>query len=156
MLYTGGTTGRPKGVALSQRVWSNTILTVSSDFELPACPRYLAASPITHASGMMIVPTLLRGGTVYLHPGFDPGRFLGTIESERINLCFGVPTMIYVLLDHPALAQPEIAFADHQPIAEHGANGVPQRAAFAIVLGVIAQHILSQFRRADHHDRCQT
>src|SRR5687767_4693678 len=109
VLYTRGTTGRPKGVALSQRVWSNTILTVSSDFELPACPRYLAASPITHASGMMIVPTLLRGGTVYLHPGFDPGRFLGTIESERINLCFGVPTMIYVLLDHPALAQTDVS-----------------------------------------------
>jgi fatty-acyl-CoA synthase len=109
VLYTGGTTGRPKGVAIPGRVWTNTILTVLADFELPDRPRYLAASPITHAAGMMIVPTLLRGGTVFLHPGFDPERYLRTIASERINLCFGVPTMIYVLLDHPALPRTDIS-----------------------------------------------
>jgi fatty-acyl-CoA synthase len=108
VLYTGGTTGRPKGVTLAQRVWTNTVVSVLSDFQLPECPRYLAASPITHAAGMMIVPTLLRGGTVFLHPGFDPDRFLGTIAAERVNLCFGVPTMIYVLLDHPALARTDL------------------------------------------------
>ncbi len=109
VLYTGGTTGQPKGVAIPHRVWNNTVLSVLSDFELPECPRYLAASPITHAAGMMIVPTLLRGGTVVLHPGFDPERFLRTIAAERINLCFGVPTMIYVPLDHPALARTDIS-----------------------------------------------
>lgn len=109
VLYTGGTTGRPKGVALAQRVWTNTLLTVLADFQLPPCPRYLAASPITHASGMMIVPTLLRGGTVHLHGGFDPERFLETLAAERINLCFGVPTMIYVLLDHPALPRTDLS-----------------------------------------------
>jgi fatty-acyl-CoA synthase len=79
------------------------VLTVLADFQLPACPRYLAVSPISHGSGMMVVPTLLRGGTVFLHAGFDPEHFLRTIATERINLCFGVPTMIYALLDHPAL-----------------------------------------------------
>jgi len=109
VLYTGGTTGQPKGVAHPQRVWNNMILTVLADFELPDCPRYLAAAPITHAAGMMIMPVLLRGGTVFLHPGFEPERFLATIASARINLCFGVPTMIYVLLDHPALERTDLS-----------------------------------------------
>jgi fatty-acyl-CoA synthase len=84
-------------------------LTVLADFQLPACPRYLTAAPITHAAGMMIMPTLLRGGTVFLHPGFNPERFLQTITTKRINLCFGVPTMIYVLLDHPALNSTDLS-----------------------------------------------
>jgi acyl-CoA synthetase (AMP-forming)/AMP-acid ligase II len=109
LLYTGGTTGRPKGVLLPHRACSTQALTVLADFQIPACPRYLAASPITHASGLMILPTLLRGGTVFLQAGFDPERFLRTIASECINLCFGVPTMIYGLLDHPALARADLA-----------------------------------------------
>jgi fatty-acyl-CoA synthase len=103
ILYTGGTTGRPKGVVQPQRAWSTMALTVLADFQLPACPRYLATTPITHAAAMMIMPTLLRGGTVFLQAGFDPERFLRTIATERINLCFSVPTMIYILLDHPVL-----------------------------------------------------
>ena len=105
VMYTGGTTGQPKGVSLSHRACSTQVQTVLAEFQLPACPRYLAASPITHASGLMILPTLLRGGTVFLHDGFDPERLLDTIARERINACFGVPTMIYLLLDHPALAR---------------------------------------------------
>ncbi len=109
ILYTGGTTGRPKGVVHPQRDLSTMALTVLADFQLPACPRYLAATPITHAAVMMIMPTLLRGGTIFLHAGFDPERFLRTIATERINLCFGVPTMIYILLDHPALDGTDLA-----------------------------------------------
>jgi fatty-acyl-CoA synthase len=109
VLYTGGTTGQPKGVVHHQRDLSAMALGVLADFQLPACPRYLAATPITHAAFMMIMPTLLRGGTVFLHAAFDPERFLQTIATERINLCFGVPTMVYVLLDHPALDATDLA-----------------------------------------------
>jgi len=109
VLYTGGTTGRPKGVVLQHRAWCNMVLSILAEFQLPQVPRYLAAAPITHAAGMMIVPTLLRGGTVWLHPGFDPDRFLRAIAAERINLGFGVPTMIYVLLDHPAFDRTDLS-----------------------------------------------
>jgi fatty-acyl-CoA synthase len=85
------------------------VLTVLADFQLPACPRYLAVSPISHASCIMIVPTLLRGGTIFLHAGFDPERFLQTIATERINLGFGVPTMIYALLDTPMLDDTDLS-----------------------------------------------
>ncbi|MFN2606789.1 MAG: AMP-binding protein [Acidimicrobiales bacterium] len=105
LLYTGGTTGTPKGVLLSHRAFAEMVFNALCDFELPPEVRYLAASPITHAATIMVVPTLLRGGTVHLHPRFDPERFLATIERERITLCFGVPTMVYRLLGEPALAR---------------------------------------------------
>jgi acyl-CoA synthetase (AMP-forming)/AMP-acid ligase II len=103
VLYTGGTTGRPKGVVLSQRAFATMALTALAEWEVPGEPRYLAASPITHAAGTLVVPVLLRGGTVHLHRTFDPGRYLDTIARERITFCFGVPAMVYALLAHPAL-----------------------------------------------------
>ena len=103
VLYTGGTTGRPKGVVLSHRAFATMALTALAEWEVPGEARYLAASPITHAAGTLVVPVLLRGGTVHLHSAFDPGRYLDTIARERITLCFGVPAMVDALLAHPAL-----------------------------------------------------
>src|SRR5205807_9755216 len=50
-----------------------------------------------------VLPAWLHGGTVVLQSGFEPERFLGAIEKHRITCTFIVPTMLYVLLDHPAL-----------------------------------------------------
>ncbi|MFD4350297.1 AMP-binding protein [Streptomyces coelicoflavus] len=97
--YTGGTTGRPKGVMQPHRSMVHMACTHMADFEQPHLPRYLAAAPLTHAAGLAVVPTLLRGGTVVIEQGFEPGRFLDVIEAERINCVNGVPTMIYALLD---------------------------------------------------------
>jgi fatty-acyl-CoA synthase len=109
LVYTGGTTGKPKGVMDTHRVLASMALTALAEYEIPKSARYLAASPITHAAGMHVVPTLLRGGTVFLHDKFDPERYLRTIESERISLCFGVPSMVYALLDHPALDSTDLS-----------------------------------------------
>ena len=109
LVYTGGTTGRPKGVMDTHRVMASMAITAMAEYELPRNVRYLAASPITHAAGMHVVPTLLRGGTVYLHEKFDPERYLRTIESDRISLCFGVPSMVYALLDHPDLETTDLS-----------------------------------------------
>lgn len=97
--YTGGTTGRPKGVMQPHRSMVQMVHAHLADFEQPHLPRYLAAAPLTHAAGLAVVPTLLRGGTVVIEQGFDPGRFLDVIEAERINCVNGLPTMIYTLLD---------------------------------------------------------
>lgn len=103
VLYTGGTTGRPKGVVLSHRAMATMTLTALAEWEIPDEARYLAASPITHAAGTLVVPVLLRGGTVHLHSAFDPSGYLDTIAREQITFCFGVPAMVYALLAHPAL-----------------------------------------------------
>ncbi|MDA7419052.1 AMP-binding protein [Xenophilus arseniciresistens] len=54
--------------------------------------------PITHASGMQIVPALCSGMTIRLFSGFEPARFLADMRAERITHTFMVPTMISMLL----------------------------------------------------------
>ena len=107
--YTGGTTGRPKGVARSNAGSVAVTLSVLAEFELPHTPRYLAIAPISHVSGTNVVPTLLRGGTVHLLERFDPDELLSTIAREKINFTLMVPTMIYGLLDHPALEKHDVS-----------------------------------------------
>ncbi len=59
--------------------------------------------------GTKVLPTLMRGGTVHMLKGFDPEAMLKTIERERINFTLLVPTMIYVLLDHPSLPKTDLS-----------------------------------------------
>jgi fatty-acyl-CoA synthase len=103
LLYTGGTTGVPKAAELPERAVAQMALSVSSGWDLPKERRYLACAPISHAAGMLITPTLMSGGTVILERGFDPARWLADVAAERATLSLLVPTMIYVLLDHPDL-----------------------------------------------------
>lgn len=103
--YTGGTTGRPKGVTMSQRALVQGASLLAASWDLPETPRYLVASPITHAAVLPIVPTLSRGGTVILQQGFDPHRWSHAIEAERANFSFIVPTMLSAVLDHTDLAR---------------------------------------------------
>ncbi|MGE0845889.1 MAG: AMP-binding protein [Flavobacteriaceae bacterium] len=101
ILYTGGTTGKSKGVVLTNRCMVLNALLCLAEWEWPRDIRFLCVTPITHASGCMIVPILLRGGTIYLHAGFHAGDVLRDIERFDITATFMVPTMIYMLLDHP-------------------------------------------------------
>ena len=107
--YTGGTTGKSKGAIRRHRSTAAMTLAVAADFEFPTPPRYLAAAPITHVAGTKVLPSLLKGGTVHLLKGFEPEKFLATIEREKINFTLVVPTMIYVLLDHPRLDHSDLS-----------------------------------------------
>ena len=101
LAYTGGTTGRSKGVMLSNRaLCTNTVLALSG-MDWPDQVVYLCPAPISHGAGSLVVPALLRGGCVMLQRGFDAGAFLDAIETHRPTLTWLVPTMIYALLDHP-------------------------------------------------------
>src|SRR5262249_56154300 len=91
---TGGTTGKSKGALRRHRSLAAMTLAVAADFELPAVPRYLAAAPITHVSGTKVTPSFLKGGTVHLLKGFEPEKFLATIERDQINCTLIMPTMI--------------------------------------------------------------
>jgi fatty-acyl-CoA synthase len=107
--YTGGTTGLPKGVALSQRAMVQQVQTWLASYGMPHYPRYLAASPITHAAVLAIVPTLVRGGTVVLQESFSPAAYLGAIGEHRVSYAFAVPTMIYELLRHLGTADYDLS-----------------------------------------------
>ncbi|MDZ7862407.1 AMP-binding protein [Acidovorax sp.] len=54
--------------------------------------------PVTHASGMQLVPALCSGVTIRLFSGFEPGRFIAEMRTERVTHTFMVPTMINMLL----------------------------------------------------------
>ena len=101
LVYTGGTTGKPKGVVHTHRVTVAMVMMQLADFDWPHSPRFLAMTPITHAAGALILPVLMRSGTVIMHPGFDVKNFCTLVEKHQVNCTFMVPTMIYVLLDSP-------------------------------------------------------
>ena len=102
--YTGGTTGRPKGVELPHRSMVHNAFLTLTGYEWPHEVRCLLCTPITHGAGLMIVPTLLKGGTIILQDAFDPEPFAAEVAHNRATAAFVVPTMLYVLLDQPAVA----------------------------------------------------
>lgn len=103
LFYTGGTTGRSKGVVQTQASSLFAALLAQANWEWTPAPTLLLASAITHAAGQLIGPTLALGGRVVLLDTFDAGEFLQIVEREQVNATFLVPTMIYALLDHPEI-----------------------------------------------------
>lgn len=100
---TGGTTGKPKGVRLTgHNLETATALTLMS-YPFGERPRYLALAPLTHSAGVLTFPIMALGGETVIMPAPDLGEFLRLIEHHRITHAFLPPTVIYGLLDHPAL-----------------------------------------------------
>ena len=107
--YTGGTTGQPKGVVGTCRSMSTMTTIQMAEWQWPDEMRFLVCTPLSHAGAAFFIPTLLRGGSLYVLPYFDPERVIDTIAEHRITSTMLVPTMIYVLLDHPKLESADIS-----------------------------------------------
>ncbi|MDR2239773.1 MAG: AMP-binding protein [Zoogloeaceae bacterium] len=99
--FTGGTTGKPKGVMLSHRSWFYTYFMEMLDFGIGPRETFVFATPMTHAGGCLILPVLLRQGRCVVLDRFEPNLLLSVIERERATATLLIPTMIYVLLDYP-------------------------------------------------------
>src|SRR5262245_45321586 len=104
---TGGTTGRPKGVMLSGRNLETMSALTLMGYPFEGRPSYLALAPLTHAAGVLCLPVMALGGRVVIMPKPDLTEFLALIERRRITHTFLPPTLIYMLLEHPKLAQTE-------------------------------------------------
>ena len=95
LFYTGGTTGRSKGVMLTHANLMANAIHVQLAQPLVADDRYLTIAPMFHAAGVYsALSLLLVGGANVILPGFSPGPALDTIESEAITCAIAVPTML--------------------------------------------------------------
>lgn len=99
--YTGGTTGKPKGVIGTASSIAAMTHVQLAEWEWPDAPTFLICTPLSHAGAAFFAPTVAKGGRLVVLPGFDPATVLRTIEEERITATMLVPSMLYALMDHP-------------------------------------------------------
>ena len=100
---TGGTTGRSKGVMLTNLVWQTMVASLTASMPMRAPPVNLVAAPMTHAAGPLALASMALGGTVIVLPRFEPRAVLAAIERHRVTYMFLPPTAIYMLLAVPGV-----------------------------------------------------
>jgi len=111
ILYTSGTTGRPKGAQLTHGNLARNAEVARGLFQLDHASLFLGVLPLFHSFGQTCAlnATILAGGTLTLVTRFDPGKVLETIERERATVFAGVPTMYSALLNHPQRERFEVS-----------------------------------------------
>ena len=110
LVGTGGTTGRPKGVVLTDRTIETLTALALMGYPFGAGrPVYLAMAPLTHAAGVLCFPVMALGGEVVVMAKPDFGAFLALVERHRVTHTFLPPTLIYMLLAHEKLAATDLS-----------------------------------------------
>ncbi|MDX2276873.1 MAG: AMP-binding protein [Hyphomonadaceae bacterium] len=107
--YSGGTTGVPKGIMGTYAMMLTKTLIQITEWEWPSEIRQLVCAPLSHAGGSVVLPTLMRGGSLIVLQAFDPPKVFRAIEQHRITCILLVPTMIYALLDHADFSQHDLS-----------------------------------------------
>ena len=111
LLFTSGTTGKPKGVMSAHgqniRAFSEYVKVIG----LRAGDRYLVINPFFHAFGYKAgwLTCLLAGATILPHPVFDAEAVFQRIAAENINVLPGPPTLYLSMLAHPKLAETDLS-----------------------------------------------
>lgn len=109
--YTGGTTGRPKGVRHTYGRMAWNLFAHINSLEIRAEEVMLLTTPLPHSSGYHMVAAFLQGAHVVIESRFDPQRFFELCRDLGVSWTMMVPTMLYRLLDHPAAGS-----ADHRSL----------------------------------------
>jgi len=103
LLYTSGTTGRPKAATLTHGNLTWNTVNQLAHFDTSSNDRALCISPLFHCVGLgqITLPTLFKGGSVEPVARFDPGAILALVEQRRITSFSAVPTMLQMMSEHP-------------------------------------------------------
>jgi len=123
-LFTSGTTGRPKGVLMTHGQTVQQFREWCAFAGLRAGDRYLIVNPFFHMFGYKAgwLASLLMGATIVPVPVFDVPHVLSPVESERITVLPGAPTIYRSILDHPELERFDLSTLR---VAVTGAADVP-------------------------------
>ncbi len=159
--YTGGTTGRPKGVMLSHANLLTSALgsAATGNFMAPG-GRYLHAAPMFHlADGAAWTARNALGGSHVIIPAFTPTATAAAIEQHRVTDVLLVPTMIQMLVDDPATADADLSSLQHliygaspisEAVLERAARRLPT-AAFTQAYGMTElSPVATLLSSADH------
>jgi long-chain acyl-CoA synthetase len=110
LFYTGGTTGKSKGVMLSHRNLSQNVLQSLPCFDISSPDVVLHAAPMFHvADGFLCMVAATLGCTNVIVPAFEPTLVLSTIQEEGISATLLVPTMINLLVNHPEIGNYDLS-----------------------------------------------
>ena len=138
LMYTGGTTGQPKGVLLEQRAEMLNLYHAAIAVGLDEDRVYLHQTPMFHAASMTgVLGIPASGGVSVFVPYFEPAAVLNAIERYRVNITLMVPIMVGMLLGAPEFAPERLATLES---LVYGAAPMPTD---------LLEHLLSTFPRLD-------
>jgi fatty-acyl-CoA synthase len=130
ILYTSGTTGRPKGAVLTHANLTWNTVNYLAHIDVLSTDRALCIAPLFHCVGLgqVTLPTLFKGGSVELMPKADPGLVLQRVSAARITGFSAVPTMLQMMCEHPSW---DAADLSSLTLVQYGGSPVQERVARA-------------------------
>ena len=111
--FTGGSSGVPKGVMQSYRVFNSCIATMLVSYEFDSQDRHLIAAPMTHGANTLILPIFAVGGTQLFMEQPSPANILRAIETLRATTMFVPPTIIYMMLEEADISKRDLSSLRH-------------------------------------------
>jgi acyl-CoA synthetase (AMP-forming)/AMP-acid ligase II len=159
--YTGGTTGKPKAVTLTERGELAELSAFLTDLmpDIRAGDTFLHAAPIAHASGAFFLPMLVRGARSTVMPKFNPADFVTMAQDTGATLTFLVPTMLAMILEEPTARTADFRFRRIAYGASSIAQSLLERAekrfgrVFAQTYGQAESPMVITCLKPEDHDR---